>query len=392
MFKKRYLTSHIAADLAEKMVFIGGPRQVGKTTLSTGLLKEYFSDIAYFLWDNRQDRRNMLASNWPGSAQVLVLDELHKMKGWKGYVKGEYDKLKDKYKFLATGSARLDIFRKGGDSLQGRYHYYRLHPFTLAEMLHADNSRIEPFSGLEINSRAASSELAALEKFGGFPEMLSKQSETSLRRWHNERVERLFREDIRDVEVVRDISSMKLLGDILPERAGGLLSINSLREDLNASHGAVARWVELLETFYYIFRIYPYSTQKYKSMKKEPKVYLWDWSEAGDPAKRFENVIASHLLKLVHFLRDRHGYKAELNFLRSLDRKREVDFIVSVDNKPWFSVEAKLSEDSVSPNLAYFKEKLAIPFSYQVIGKKGIDRFSGGVRVISADRFLAALI
>lgn len=392
MFKKRYLTSHIAADLAEKMVFIGGPRQVGKTTLSTGLLKEYFSEIAYFLWDNRQDRKNMLASSWPGSAQILVLDELHKMKGWKGYVKGEYDKFKDRYKFLVTGSARLDIFRKGGDSLQGRYHYYRLHPFTLAEMIHSDNSGIEPFLELGIKSPAASFDLSALEKFGGFPEPLSKQTETSLRRWHNERVERLFREDIRDVEVVRDISSMKLLGDILPDRAGGLLSINSLREDLNASHGAVARWVELLETFYYIFRLYPYATAKYKAMKKEPKVYLWDWSEVGDPAKRFENLVASHLLKLVHFLRDRHGYKAELNFLRDLDRKREVDFIVSVDDKPWFSVEAKLSDDSVSPNLAYFKERLSIPFSYQVVGKKGVDRLSGGIRVVSADRFFSALV
>jgi len=392
MFKKRYLTSHVAADLAEKMVFIGGPRQVGKTTVSTGLLKEYFSDIAYFLWDNRQDRKDILASNWPAAARVIVLDELHKMKGWKGYVKGEYDKLKDKYRFLVTGSARLDVFRKGGDSLQGRYHYYRLHPFTLAEILHEDNSGVKPFNELEIKSSAAPDDLAVLGKFGGFPEPFSKQSETFLRRWHNDRVERFFREDIRDVEVVRDISSMKLLGDMLPERAGGLLSLNSLREDLSVSHRAVSRWVGLLETFYYAFRIYPYSTVKYKAMKKEPKLYLWDWSEVGDPGKRFENLVASHLLKFTHFLRDRQGYRAELNFLRDLDRKREVDFIVSVDNKPWFSVEAKLSDDAVSPHLPYFAGKLSIPFNYQVVGKKGVDRLNSGMRVISADRFLAALI
>ncbi|HNT97662.1 MAG TPA: ATP-binding protein [Elusimicrobiales bacterium] len=392
MFKKRYLTKHVAADLAGKMVFIGGPRQVGKTTLSTGLLKEYFPDIAYFLWDNRQDRKNMLASDWPGSARLLVLDELHKMKGWKGYVKGEYDKLKDKYKFLVTGSARLDIFRKGGDSLQGRYHYYRLHPFTLAETLHADNAGPEPFAEPEIRSGSGVSALSALDKFGGFPEAFAKQDETFLRRWHNERVDRLFREDIRDVEVVRDISSIQLLGDMLPERAAGLLSVNSLREDLNASHGAVSRWLELLETFYYIYRIYPYSTARYKAMKKEPKVYLWDWSEVGDPGARFENLVASHLLKLVHFLRDRGGFKAELNFLRGLDRQREVDFIVSVGGKPWFSVEAKLQQDALSPNLAYFRDKLSIPYNYQVVGKKGVDRLKDGVRIISADRFLAALI
>lgn len=392
MLRNRYLTKHLAADLAEKMVFIGGPRQVGKTTLSTKLLREYFPDIAYFLWDNRQDRKAMLASAWPGSAQVIVLDELHKMRGWKGYVKGEYDKLKDKYKFVVTGSARLDVFRKGGDSLQGRYHYYRLHPFTLAEVPAAGGETLMPFAEPEIRKPAAAADLAALLKFGGFPEAFARQSETFLRRWHNERVERLFREDIRDTENVRDISSLKLLGDMLPDRAGGLLSANSLREDLGVSHGAVTRWLDLLETFYYIYRIYPYATKKFKAMKKEPKLYLWDWSEVADPGARFENLVASHLLKFVHYLRDIHGYKAELNFLRSLELKREVDFLVSVDGKPWFSVEVKLSEEAAAPGLAYFREKLNIPFNYQVVGKPGVDKLAGGLRIISADRFLGALV
>ncbi|MCX7648776.1 MAG: DUF4143 domain-containing protein, partial [Elusimicrobiales bacterium] len=150
------------------------------------------------------------------------------------------------------------------------------------------------------------------------------------------------------------------------------------------------RWVEILESFYYIFRIYPYLTDKYKSIKKEPKLYLWDWSEVEDESKRFENMVASHLLKYVNFLYDNLGYKAELNFLRDME-KREVDFLVSIDKKPWFSVEVKLNETDVSKNLIYYKEKLKIPFNYQVIKKSGVDIYQNDIRIISADKFFTGL-
>lgn len=390
MIKDRYLTKFIIEDLSEKMVFIGGPRQVGKTTLALHLVARHFEKAAHFNWDNRPDRKRIMASDWPGDSTLIILDEIHKYKKWKTLVKGEYDKLKEKYRFIITGSARLDIYRKGGDSLQGRYHYYRLHPFSLSEFSDKQ-SNIEVFKEIAIHSQGAYEELTLLDTFGGFPEPLLRQNHRLLRRWHNEKIERLFREDIRDTETVRDISNMKLLSDLLPDRAGSLLSINSLREDIEVSHRAVSNWLNILESFYYLFRIYPYTGKSIRSIKKEPKLYLWDWSEIEEEGPRFENLIASHLLKTVHFFRDYEGYKIKLYFLRDTV-KREVDFLITVNEKPWIAVEAKLSEEIVSPHLKYFKERLKIPFAYQVVKKRDVDRFINDIRVISADKFLCGLI
>ncbi len=390
MFKKRYLTEPIAEDLKNKMVFIGGPRQIGKTTLAKTLIGARFREIAYFNWDNKQQRRQLMAAQWPGDAELIILDEIHKFREWKRFVKGQYDALKDKFKFLVTGSSRLDIYRKGGDSLQGRYHYYRLHPFSLAETLNR-KMELEPFKEIRVAPVHAGNELEILERFGGFPEPLLSQDERTLRRWHNERNERLFREDIRDVEMIRDLGRMKLLGDMLPSKVGALLSVNAIREDLEVSHRAASHWLDILESFYYHFRIYPYTRGAFRSLKKEPKLYLWDWSELEKEPARFENLVASHLLKLVHWLQDSEGHKARLYFLRD-SAQREVDFLVTVNEKPWFAVEAKTQDEDVSTHLRYFREKLNIPFSYQVIKKRGVDKIVDGVRVISAEKLLAALL
>ncbi|TAL33239.1 MAG: ATP-binding protein [Spirochaetes bacterium] len=387
--RDRYLHRHIAEDLKEKMVFIGGPRQVGKTTLAEKIIGKTCKS-AYFNWDNRADRKRIMASEWPGDAELVILDEIHKYSKWKNLVKGEYDKLKDTYKFLVTGSARLDLYRRGGDSLQGRYHYYRLHPFTLPE-LHETLNTFEPFAALTVPESKSGAELAALETFGGFPEPLLKGNMRTLRRWHNEKIERLFREDVQDLMLVRDIGSMKLLCDSIPARIGSLLSINSLREDLGVSHRAVSHWIDVLESFYYAFRVYPYAGNNIRSLKKGPKLYLWDWSEVIEPGARFENLVASHLLKLVHFLYDAEGYKCNLHFLRDRE-KREVDFLVTVNDRPWFAVEAKSSDDSLAPSLSHFKDKLKIPFVYQVVRKDGVDWLKDGIRIISADKFLESLV
>jgi len=390
MIKKRYLTEFVVEDLAEKMVFIGGPRQVGKTTIARDLIAKQFHQSGYYNWDSKSDRRKIMQSNWPGNADLIIFDEIHKYKKWKSFVKGEYDTLKNKYHFLITCSARLDLYRKGGDSMPGRYHYYRLHPFSLAELI-GKVTIPEVMKEIPIRPRREKETLKALDKFGGFPEPFLKQKTRVLRRWHNEKTERLFREDIRDVEQVRDIVSMQLLGDLLPEKTGSLLSINSLREDLEVSHRAVSSWLNILESFYYCFRIFPFVGKNFRSLKKEAKLYLWDWSEVESEAVRFENCVASHLLKLIHFLRDYEGYKANLYFLRSVEKK-EVDFFVTIAEKPWFAVEAKMNDTNVSPHLFYFKEKLNIPFCYQVVKKGDVDSFIKGVRIVSADRFLASLI
>jgi len=390
MIRERYLTKFVIDDLREKMVFIGGPRQVGKTTLARELVGNQYAQLGYFNWDNRQDRRRIMQSSWPAGAELLILDEIHKYKKWKSLVKGEYDKLKERYCFLVTGSSRLDLYRKGGDSMLGRYHYYRLHPFSLAEVA-GRKSVYKVFEELPIPLQYDRELLLALDRFGGFPEPLLKQNDRVLRRWHNEKVDRLFKEDIRDTEQVRDIVNMQLLGDLLPERAGSLLSLNSIREDLEVSHRAVSNWIRILESFYYCFRIYPFAEKNFRSLKKGAKLYLWDWSEIDREPARFENLVACHLLKIVHFLQDYEGYRAQLYYLRSIEKK-EVDFLVTIGKKPWFSVEVKISDANASPHLYYFREKLNIPFSYQVVKKSGIDNFQNGVRIVSADRFLAGLI
>jgi len=390
MLRDRYLTPFIVEDLKDKMVFVGGPRQVGKTTLCRNFIATHFRNHAYFNWDNRTDRRAITSSAWPGDAELLILDEIHKYRRWKGLIKGEYDKLKETYKFLVTGSSRLDLYRRGSDSLQGRYHYYRLHPFTLAE-IEGLAYKASIHGELPISSGFHQDAIDTLNVFGGFPEPIMKQNKRQLRRWHNEKIERMFREDILDVQAIRDIGNMKLLSDILPSKVGSLLSTNVIREDLEVSFRAASHWIDVLEAFYYHFRLYPFTSKRIRSLKKEPKLYLWDWSEVEDEAARFENLIASHLLKFVHFITDYEGYKAGLYFLRDVD-KREVDFLVTIDNKPWFAVEAKLNETSLSPHLLYFKERLSIPYIYQVVKKTATDRLEKGIRIVSAGKFLAGLI
>ena len=214
MLKNRYLTTYIVDDLKDKMVFVGGPRQVGKTTLSRDFVAAHFKSNAYFNWDNRADRKAIIAASWPGDAELLIFDEIHKYRQWKGLIKGEYDKFKNTFKFLVTGSARLDLYRRGGDSLQGRYHYYRLHPFTLAET-EGISYKSSILKELPIGQGFHQDTLNELDVFGGFPEPYIKQSKRQLRRWHNEKIERMFREDILDVQSIRDIGNMKLLSAIL---------------------------------------------------------------------------------------------------------------------------------------------------------------------------------
>lgn len=387
---KRYLEPYIHKDVKDKMVFISGPRQVGKTTLSKELGRKYFSDVySYLNWDNRQDRKAILGESFEADKKLIIFDEIHKYKGWKNYLKGEFDKYHNKFSMVVTGSARLDLYRKGGDSLLGRYHPYRLHPLSVAEL--AGNSILSnPFEELNF-AGSYEKELNQLLLFGGFPEVCLKHDERLLRRWHNERADLLIKEDIRDIEAIRDISALQVLVDILPGKVGSLFSLNSLKEDLQVTHKTIAFWIDVLEKFYYHYRIYPFQSTRVKSLRKEPKLYLWDWSEVEDEPARFENLVASHLLKLCHFLSDVQGYKAQLYYLRDKEQ-REVDFLVCIGTKPWFCVEVKNSCVDVPVSLKYFSSRLKAPFSYVVVKEEKVDFLKGAFRIISASKFLGGLV
>lgn len=387
---KRALGERIYDDLAAgKMVFISGPRQVGKTTLAKAIGSEHFSRRYSCLnWDSREDRASILRGEFRADNVLVIFDEIYKYRQWKNYLKGEYDKYKERFKILVTGSARMDIYRRGGDSLLGRYCHYLLHPLSINEVI-GNRAKTAPFHepDFKTESKAAAGAFDALFRFGGFPEMFVKQSDRDLRRWHNDRVDRLVREDIRDVESLRDLSALQLMVDLLVGRAGSVFSLNSLCEDLRATHRTVSLWADVLERFYYHFRIYPFRYSTIKSLRKEPKLYLWDWSQIKNEGGRFENMIASHLLKFCDYQKNAMGHKAALHFLRDIE-KREVDFLVSMDGKPWLCAEAKLSKEAVSPALRYFAAKMKIPYVYQVVREEGVDVIRDNIRTISASSFL----
>jgi len=389
--RSRYLEPVVRADLDGKMVLLGGPRQVGKTTLARRVLEAWDSGV-YLSWDNREDRRDIRAARWPGGSALVVLDELHKWRGWKSWLKGEFDKHRERLRFLVTGSARLDLYRRGGDSLQGRYHYHRLHPFSYAEVApRRVPNVVSPGRELDLPSGGDQDLVESLLQYGGFPEPFLADSPRTLRRWQKERLDRFFREDVRDLEPVRDLSTFQLLADLLPDRVGSLLSLNALREDLEVSHRALTHWMDVLETMYHVFRVRPFAGPRSRLLGKMPKAYLWDSSLVPVRAARFENLVASHLLKLCHFLEDTEGHATELRYLR--DREgREVDFLVMAGRKPWFLVEAKVSETRVDPAVVLFKERLGVPWAYQVTLEGGRDFVQDGVRVVPASRFLGGLV
>jgi predicted AAA+ superfamily ATPase len=349
----RYLHAATSATLEKKMAFIGGPRQVGKTTLALSLLgASSAKHPGYLNWDDPRVPPRLRAGELPVGEDTVVLDEIHKYARWRNLVKGLYDTEKGSRRFIVTGSARLDHYRKGGDSLAGRYRYFRLHPFSLREIGATDG-------------RAADEHLAALLKFGGFPEPLLEQNERALRLWQRERLTRVVREDLRDLERVREISLVEQLVDLLPAKVGSPLSIKSLREDLSVDHKTAEKWVTILENLYVCFRIPPFGARRIRAVKKAQKLYLWDWSTVPDVGPRFENLVAAQLLKYCHWQEDVEGYRMELRYLRDTDG-REVDFVVLKQGKPQFAVECKSGDREPSAAARYFAERTAIPVFYQV--------------------------
>ena len=335
--EKRYLSQQIKSALNEKMVFISGPRQVGKTTLSKQLLNE--KKDSYLNYDYPADRKLMLLSNLPIVNGVLVLDEIHKMKGWRNLIKGYHDKHFPDLKIIVTGSAKLDIYRKGGDSLQGRYRHFRLHPLSVKE--------------LDIKAKK---DFLALMTLGGFPEPYFSQSEKVARIWRDGYNSRLIKEDIGSLENFKDLSQLEQLAIRLPELTGSVLSIHSLSEDLGVADLTIKRWLEAFEKTYALFRIHPFGSPLIKAVKKASKHYHYDWGQVSDLGAKFENLVACHLLKWIDYTRDTEGITYELRFHKDIE-EREVDFVITDKQKPIVAIECKLKNKDASKSLIYFKRK-----------------------------------
>lgn len=364
------LENHLANY--RQMIFLSGPRQVGKTT--TSLVASAESPLHfYFNWDN-EDHRALIIEGPQAVAKaaqldqaqknlpILVFDEIHKYRNWKRFLKGFFDTYEKKCRILVTGSARLDVYKRGGDSLMGRYFLYRLHPLSVREIVHPSLSDREICPPCEISS----ADYQALLRYGGFPEPYLKRSSSFFNHWKRLRSDQLFREDIRDLSRIQEVSEIQLLAEILEQEASHSLNYSTLASKIKVSTPTLQRWIELLKNLYFCFTIQPWAKNVTRSLVKEPKIYLWNWALIEDPGARVENLIASHLYKAVQFWTDQGLGEYGLYYLRDKD-KREVDFLVTKNRKPWFLVEAKSSEDrGISRWLYYFQEKLKVPHAFQI--------------------------
>lgn len=372
---ERMIFKPILEDLKRKMVFVGGPRQCGKTFLAKEVLKSFGSSSNYFNWDFPEDRKRILAGHW-SSERLIVLDEIHKYPKWKTFVKGMYDTEKEVHNFLITGSSRLDVYKRGGDSMMGRYHYWRLHPFTLDELPKKFN--------LEDSFKK-------LMKVGGFPEPFLDSSEQTARRWRKERFDLVLREDIRDLERIQEIQNISLLVDLLKTRVGSLIVISNLAADLQVAPNTVKRWIEILERMYLIFVVRPFTDKLSRAISKPFKVYFYDNADVeGDEGAVFENLVACHLLKKIQFIEDREGYRMQLMFLRDKEG-REIDFVITRDKKLESLLEAKWSDEQISKNLQYYSEKLNPKQSLQLVANLKREYSKKKLKILNAKQFLVRL-
>lgn len=406
--RRRYLTGPLQAIAFanHKMAFLSGPRQCGKTTLGKILLKQY-GQWTYHNWDDiafrrlwAKDPKKIVPEPKGSQVPLIVLDEIHKAKGWKRSIKGLYDTLNAPVDILVTGSARLNVYKKGGDSLLGRYYNFRLHPFSLAELMGRKPVIPDLFLKGIIDDAGKPAKLAqvhleSLLKFGGFPEPILGQDEKRARLWRRQRVEMVIREDLRDLSRIPALSQIEMLAALLPERIGSLLSLNSLREDLEVSYDTIKRWLNLLSELYYIFRIQPYSQSIKRSLKKESKLYLWDYSEIESKGARFENLVAAHLLKACHYWTDTGEGIFELRYLRNRE-KQEIDFLITRDNKPWLPIEVKSQSTQLSPAWKKFFPMLPCEQGFQLVASAGtFKRYQVAAKevwVVPACQFLAGLV
>jgi len=371
MLVDRYLRPQIERDLERKMVLVAGPRQVGKTTLARSLPG---GKDGYLNWDVPEHRERILRRELP-RAPLLILDEIHKYGGWRGYLKGLWDADPGGRRILVTGSARLEILRSAGDSLQGRYHLLRLHPFSVAEL------------GLDTGEQ-----LEDLMRLGGFPEPYLSSSETEARRWAREHRMLLIDEEVRSLTRIRDLGNLELLVLRLPELVGSPLSINALREDLQVSHRAVEHWLDVLERLYGLFRLPPLGAPRLRAVKKARKHYLFLWNTVPSEPERFENLVACHLLKWVHFRQDVEGLDLELRYFRDTDG-REVDFVVTERGRPMLLVECKLSDTRLDRSLRYLKRRFPEAEAWQIAARGTRDAETPErIRLAPALTFLRRLV
>ncbi|MCY4512638.1 MAG: ATP-binding protein [Bdellovibrionales bacterium] len=333
---KRYLSSCLLEDLRNKIIIITGPRQCGKTTLSKSLGLSF----DYLNYDEREHHKILLEKSWDRKKKYIIFDEIHKKKNWKLWLKGIYDTEGIPPGILVTGSARLNTYKRMGDSLAGRFFHFRLHPFDIKEV---------------IKSKLCSPEeaLNRLLEFGGFPEPFLKSKSSFYGKWKKSHLDIILRQDLITLENIHSLSSIETLVQLLRDRVGSPISYKSLAEDINCSPKAVKSWLQILENLYVVFKITPWNKNIARSLNKAPKYYFYDIAQVRSKPLRLENLVACSLLKEIHFREDVNGEDWKLFYLRNKDKK-EVDFLVAKDDQPACMVEVKTSQDTLTEGLKLF--------------------------------------
>lgn len=401
----------------EQAIFLCGPRQVGKTTIAKNLRKSHPHSV-YWNWDNINDRDrilsgpNQIAQVLPVDAvlhpkPLLIFDEIHKYRDWKTLIKGTIDAYKESLNILVTGSAKLDIFRKGGDSLMGRYFLYHIHPLSVAELIPSQQTTIQTDHPCRFPQELPRDVFENLYNLGGFPEPFLKGEKLYYNRWQRLRQKQFFGEDLPSVAQIQEIALMEMLAHLLRHQSGQLVNYTNLASKIRVSDQTIRRWITTLEANYYCFTIQPWSTNINRSLLKDPKVYLWDWSLVGENnsntkegqkqnGQRIENFVACHLLKAIHFWNDMGYGNFNLCFLRDKDQ-REVDFVVIKDGRPWILLEVKASlQDSLSSHLHHFQNQIKAPHVLQVAFNApyvNVDCFSlNSPKIVPLITFLSQLV
>ncbi|HQI23637.1 MAG: ATP-binding protein [Smithella sp.] len=373
---KRYLEKYIQSDLKRKIVLLTGPRQTGKTTLAK-MLK---TDFDYFNYDNAEHRLSLLKKSWNRSRELVIFDELHKMKNWKSWLKGIYDTEKIPPSLIVTGSAKLDAYKKVGDSLAGRFFEYRLHPLDLKEIR------------LILGSSDLNGKFDKLLKLGGFPEPYLEGDETYYNRWKRSHLDIILKQDLIDLENLRHITTIETLIELLKKKVGSPISYKSLAEDLQCSDKTVKRWLSVLETLYVIYKVPPYHKNISRSLLKAPKYYFYDTGQLPDDSgMKLENLVACALLKEMHFREDCFGEKWNLCYLRNKDG-REIDFLVTKKGTPAMMIEVKWSDDERSPNFSFFEKNTKSVKKVQIVKElKREKTYPDGTEIRTACKWLSEI-
>lgn len=369
----RYLENLLRKHPSSKIALISGPRQVGKTTLT----KELFKDHVYLNWDNLDHRQIILSRSWSRTPEYLILDEIHKMPNWKSWLKGIFDVDKERQKFIVTGSARLNTFKKVGDSLAGRFFSYTLHPFDLQE-----TKKHLTEESQELRKR--------LLQLSGFPEPFLANQLSFYNQWHKSHLDIILRQDLLDLKSILEIPKIELLIESLRSSVGSSISYRSLAEDLQVSDYSIKSWIQLLEDLYVIFRLTPYSKNIKRAILKSPKIYFFNTAltKPSMESGMIENLVAQALIKELDHRNDSGEGNYELKFLRTR-AGQEIDFLILSDQQPILMLEVKTSDSSPSKNFQLFAKTLTnTPGIQLVLNLNSMREYESGLKILSIDYFL----